>query len=232
MVRFEDIILLTQYNDAARQWRLLRQISLSLRDRLVDHGEIPETFRGVVQKLLRLDGAKQAFNEMGLGDRTSQRTSTWNRPAEAQQLATGPSRTNNQYGYRSRQTPATGRQARDEEGEEVILDAALTENPASTPNEQGEFGFPKITLEEWNQRMKNGECAICGSKNHRYREHILVKRPQPVVGRAAFTDNQDDPVEELYLDIEGFEGLVHVSDPVLEGLAAEGENEGQEAGNA
>jgi hypothetical protein len=66
IVRFEDAALLTQYNDSAKRWKLIRQIVPSLRERLTLGGRLPATYKGVRSRLLDLDGARAAFAEAGL----------------------------------------------------------------------------------------------------------------------------------------------------------------------
>ncbi|THV01566.1 hypothetical protein K435DRAFT_793180 [Dendrothele bispora CBS 962.96] len=70
IVRFEDAALKTMYNDPAKRWRLLLQIRKDLRDRLTLVGRIPETFEEVVQRLLDIDGAREAFRETVPSQRT------------------------------------------------------------------------------------------------------------------------------------------------------------------
>ena len=215
LVRFEDIVLLTGYNDAAKRWRLLRQITRSLQDRLADHGEIPATFDGVVTKLLRLDGAKQAFHEMGLGTRNNIKTTEVKTEETKVVTTTVPVTTvpNRQYGYRTKQQGVNGRQA--EVGEGETLEAAMEETPReeiTTP----EGNYPRISMQEWNRRMRSGECGVCGSKEHRYRDHFLQGGPKPVMGRATFIDNHNEEPEQLYIELEGFNEPVHLNDPILE----------------
>ncbi|KAE9384137.1 hypothetical protein BT96DRAFT_950777 [Gymnopus androsaceus JB14] len=148
-------MLLTEYNDPAKRWRLLRQINHGLQDHLADHGEIPETFNGVVQKLLHLDGARQAFNEMGMGVRNKLRTTEVETEETTKVVTTTVPVTNpivvgnnRQYGYRSRQ--AMGRQA--DVTKEETLEVAIEETPKEeihTP----EGNYPRITMQEWNRRM-------------------------------------------------------------------------------
>lgn len=225
-------MLLTEYNDPAKRWRLLRQINRGLQDRLADHGEIPETFNGVVQKLLRLDGARQAFNEMGMGVRNKLRTTEVETEETTKVVTTTVPVTNpiavgnnRQYGYRSRQ--AMGRQA--DVTKEETLEAAIEETPKEeirTP----EGNYPRITMQEWNRRMRSGECGVCGSKDHRYREHFLQGGPKPAMGRATFVDNYNNEPEELFLEIEGFNEPIHIDDPILEESNLEGGD--IDAGNA
>ncbi|KAF5322951.1 hypothetical protein D9758_018476 [Tetrapyrgos nigripes] len=66
LVRFEDASLLTQYNEPALRWKLLLQIRKDLRSRLTLVGNIPQGFNAVVDRLLDLDTAREAFNETRL----------------------------------------------------------------------------------------------------------------------------------------------------------------------
>ncbi|KAL0562450.1 hypothetical protein V5O48_019637, partial [Marasmius crinis-equi] len=68
LVRFEDASLLTGYNEHALKWRLVAQINNGLRARITYIGGVPELYRDVVQKLLEIDGARQAFADIGLSD--------------------------------------------------------------------------------------------------------------------------------------------------------------------
>ncbi len=72
--------------------------------------------------------------------------------------------------------------------------------------------------------MKSGECGICGSKDHRYKEHYK-KTNNSVNARMAFEDNTNEDHDEIYLEIEGFDEPIHIDDPVLEGGDLEEGNE-------
>ncbi|KAG7093148.1 hypothetical protein E1B28_009431 [Marasmius oreades] len=68
LVRFEDASLLTGYNDSALKWRLVAQIQEDLRDQITYVGGMPTIYQDVIQKLLEIDGARQAFEDVGLTD--------------------------------------------------------------------------------------------------------------------------------------------------------------------
>ncbi|KAJ8083313.1 hypothetical protein PM082_009185 [Marasmius tenuissimus] len=69
LVRFEDASLLTRYNEYALKWRLIAQIRQDLCDRITYIGGIPEHYRYVVERLPEIDGARQAFADIGLTNR-------------------------------------------------------------------------------------------------------------------------------------------------------------------
>lgn len=221
LVRFEDIALLTNYNDKALRWRMLKQIRSDLRNRLVDHGDIPETFAGVVKKLMRLDSAKQAFSEIGLGGARNWVTSNNTMP-NSMSKTTNPTDTrqvNTRFNQRStpNTTIATGRGAQEDNIGEVILEATSTSesNANNSPVQENSSTYPRVSQEEWNRRMRSGECGICGSKEHRYRDHFRKNGPKSITARGAFTEEYESE-NALYLEIEGFDEPVHIDDPVLE----------------
>ncbi|KAK1227319.1 hypothetical protein PQX77_009683, partial [Marasmius sp. AFHP31] len=69
LVTFEDASLLTHYNEYALKGRLIAQICKDLRDRITYVGSIPEHYQGVIEKLLEIDGARQAFADIGFMNR-------------------------------------------------------------------------------------------------------------------------------------------------------------------
>jgi hypothetical protein len=66
IVRFKDVSLKTGYKDHTLQWRLLAQIRKDLRVRLTNNGNMPQGYIALVDRLLDIDGAREAFNEAGL----------------------------------------------------------------------------------------------------------------------------------------------------------------------
>ncbi|KAE9401761.1 hypothetical protein BT96DRAFT_937648 [Gymnopus androsaceus JB14] len=105
-----------------------------------------------------------------------------------------------------------GRQA--DVTKEETLEAAIEETlkeEICTPEEN----YPRITMQEWNRRMRSGECG---------------GGPKPAMGRATFVDNYNNEPEELSLEIEGFNEPIHIDDPILEESNLEGGD--IDAGNA
>ncbi|THU85618.1 hypothetical protein K435DRAFT_869090 [Dendrothele bispora CBS 962.96] len=90
LVQFEDTALKTQYNNAAKRWRLLWQIRKDLRDQLTLVGRIPESFDQVVQQLLDIDGAREALQETGLSTPSYQTRRPSNGTATTMNELTGP----------------------------------------------------------------------------------------------------------------------------------------------
>ncbi|KAJ3756472.1 hypothetical protein EV360DRAFT_84914 [Lentinula raphanica] len=223
-VQFEDIALMTEYDDRALRWRLLKQIQNHLQHRLVDHGEIPDTLSGVMDKLMVLDGARQVFNQVGLGHKENNYTldstaesviptnSGRNQIKNAVAIAdedkkAKSSSTIPKYNIR---TPPDN-QGLMQVAEDAHLESSIAEEVLDTENIQGEEkSYPKVTQEEWNHWMREGLCAVCGSKEHKYRQHFIHKESQNVALRGAF-------IQECgpYVEIDGFSQPIHVDDPIL-----------------
>ncbi|KAF5336716.1 hypothetical protein D9758_015072 [Tetrapyrgos nigripes] len=120
-------------------------------------GGIPQDFNTVVNRLLDLDAAREAFNEAGLATNNYANPTYVPdaappvRPRATQQNAqAGPGPTTQTNRNRSRanqnQNPVTGR-------------AAQPQTPENRP-------FIKLTREEQDRRMKNGLCIRCGASGH------------------------------------------------------------------
>ncbi|KAJ3767630.1 hypothetical protein FB446DRAFT_707652 [Lentinula raphanica] len=183
----------------ALRWRLLKQIQNNLRNRLVDHGEIPETLAGVVDKLLVLDGAKQAFNQIGLSPKPNNNRGNWykpndnNTPKQENTASNNPQSSNNihQNSKFNVCTP-TARQAAMDEEQEHLEAVTLDDNNNSeikTPEKDGTY--PRVPQAEWNRRMKEGLSV-----------------------RGTFLE-EHDAEEELYVEIETLDQPVHIDDPIL-----------------
>ncbi|KAE9389149.1 hypothetical protein BT96DRAFT_947091 [Gymnopus androsaceus JB14] len=82
-VHFEDASLKTRYNDDALRWRLLKQIRRDLRNHLTMVGRIPDTYPGVIERLLDLDGAREAFQDAGPGPQTQYNRNRGAQPSPA-----------------------------------------------------------------------------------------------------------------------------------------------------
>lgn len=177
---------------------------------------------------MRLDSAKQAFSEIGLGDRSGNRnwnpnnSTTTTGPTNAINNTSDTKPTNVRFNQRTPINKVTGRGAQEKGEPEVLLEATGEVSTTNTP-EESTSTYPRIPQEEWNRRMKNGECGLCGSKEHRYREHFRQNGPKTVTARGAFTEEYEIE-DNLYVEIEGFNEQVHIEDPVLESLDANSGN--------
>ncbi|KAF5320395.1 hypothetical protein D9758_018870 [Tetrapyrgos nigripes] len=101
LVRFEDTSLLTQYNEPALRWRLLLQIRKDLRSQLTLTGNIPQGFNDVVDRLLDLDTAREAFNEAGIT------TNVYANPMYVATTVTPPNTQTNQQNAQAGPGPTT-----------------------------------------------------------------------------------------------------------------------------
>ncbi|KAF5337516.1 hypothetical protein D9758_016989 [Tetrapyrgos nigripes] len=174
LVRFEDASLLTGYNEPALRWRLLLQIRRDLRNQLTLVGNIPQSFNDVVDRLLDLDSAREAFNEAGLATNNyANPTYIPNTPQVRQranqqnaQSGPGPSTQNNRGRFRQgqNQPPATAR-------------AAQAPFPKNRP-------FVRLPKEEYDRRMQNGLCIRCGASGH-FGKDCPPENDQPRVEEAA-----------------------------------------------
>ncbi|KAJ3767479.1 hypothetical protein FB446DRAFT_820249 [Lentinula raphanica] len=223
---------MTEYDDRALRWRLLKQIQNHLRNHLVDHGEIPDTLSGVVDKLMVLDGARQAFNQVGLGYKPNK--STWNQNPEPASTGTTnetPEISNSNQKFKNNVRTPNARQATTDDNSEISLEAAVMEEPSNKSNSNDqERSYPRVARKEWNRRMKEGLCGICGAKDHRYRDHFRRDGPRNVTARGAFLEeysSDDGP----YVEIEGFDEPVHVDDSILEMWNSENEELARKFGN-
>ncbi len=158
-VRFEDVALLTHYNDAAKRWRLLKQIRPDLRNRLTNNGRIPPDFEGVVERLFDIDGARQAFNDVGLGTFQPNTHVVNANPQPNAQLLPAPANPvnvtvstpanaagNSRWPYRNRNqnqtNQAVGKQAE-----------VATNNVGNSPEQENERNRPRVPSEIWNRRL-------------------------------------------------------------------------------
>ncbi|KAJ3820370.1 hypothetical protein F5880DRAFT_1615650 [Lentinula raphanica] len=220
-VRFEDIALMTDYDDRALRWRLLKQFQNNLRNRLVDHGEIPETLAGVVDKLLVLDGAKQAFNQIGLSPKPNNNRGNWykpndnNTPKQENTAPNNPQSSNNthQNSKFNVRTPTAQQAAMDEEQEHLEAVTLEDNNNSEIKTPEKDGTYPRVPQAEWNRRMKEGLCAICACLDHRYRQHWRRNPPNAAV-QGTFLE-EHDAEEELYVEIDGLDQPVHIDDPIL-----------------
>ncbi|KAJ3830868.1 hypothetical protein F5878DRAFT_648150 [Lentinula raphanica] len=102
------------------------------------------------------------------------------------------------------------------EASDVKLESSIAEESVDNgvPKEQDK-PYPKVSQEEWNHRMREGLCGICGSKEHRYHQHFNYNGQPNATLRGAFIQehNFDDGP---YVEIDGFEEPVHINDPILD----------------
>ncbi|THU87787.1 hypothetical protein K435DRAFT_866927 [Dendrothele bispora CBS 962.96] len=191
LVRFEDAALKTQYNDPALRWKMLCQIRRDLRNRLTLVGNVPPTFNAVIERLLDLDGAREAFNEAGL-------SSSYIPPAEPQtfqnrvephnaQAGPGPSTQMNQNRLRNQ---------RDQGNNPAQASAAQV--PANRP-------FIRLSCAEYKRRMDNKLCIRCGGMGHFGNECPPENDPiDEAIARMGIVIKEEEDKELLFgLDEEG-----------------------------
>ncbi|KAF5343646.1 hypothetical protein D9758_014672 [Tetrapyrgos nigripes] len=149
LVCFEDASLLTQYNEPALRWRLLLQIRKDPRSRLTLTGNIPQGFNDVVDRLLDLDTAREAFNKAGLT------TNVYANPTYVATTVTPPNTQTNQQNAQAGPGPTTqanrNRNCSQANRTTPTARAAQVPNPRNRP-------FVRLTPEEHQRRMKNGLC--------------------------------------------------------------------------
>ncbi|KAF5334829.1 hypothetical protein D9758_018070 [Tetrapyrgos nigripes] len=176
LVRFEDASLLTQYNEPALRWKLLLQIRKDLRNRLTVVRNIPQGFNALVDRLLDLDTAREAFNEAGLV------TNTYPNPTYTVNSITAP---------RTRITPQNA-QAGPGPSTQANRNRARA-SPNSTPpaaraaqvQPNKRRPFVRLPTEEYQRRMKNGLCIRCGANDHFGRDCPPENDPVEVKAEAA-----------------------------------------------
>ncbi|THU89299.1 hypothetical protein K435DRAFT_865435 [Dendrothele bispora CBS 962.96] len=179
LVRFEDAALKTQYNDSALCWKMLRQIRRDLHNRLTLVGNVPPTFNEVIQKLLDLDGTREAFMEAGL---STTYVPTINQPIRNQmgqpnaQAGPGPSTQN----YRNK-----------------------SRNAGRVCSQQ--FSTSKICT-EYKRQMDNKLCIRCGGTGHFGNECPPENDPtkETMARMGIVIEEEEEEKEFLYgLDEEG-----------------------------
>ncbi|KAF5343304.1 hypothetical protein D9758_016501 [Tetrapyrgos nigripes] len=157
LVRFEDASLLTQYNEPALRWRLLLQIRKDLRNRLTLVGRIARSFNGVVDRLLDLDAAREAFNEVGLA------TNNYANPIYVPNASPVNRNRNNPQNANAGPGPTTqanhNRPRNNQNQNPVVGRAAQPQAFRNRP-------FLQLTREERDRRMANGLCIRCGQSGH------------------------------------------------------------------
>ncbi|KAL0057028.1 Retrotransposon Gag-like protein 3, partial [Marasmius tenuissimus] len=152
LVRFEDASLLTRYNEYALKWRLIAQIRRDLRDRITYIGGISEHYRDVVERLLEIDGARQAFVDIGLTNRPmgSYQPTYQNQVAST---SANPPLTALVVSKGNRSGPQVNR--RPEAAQARAAQDSTPEQPTMRKSRQ-----------ERERRMANGLCFRCGGTGH------------------------------------------------------------------
>ncbi|KAF5372542.1 hypothetical protein D9758_005298 [Tetrapyrgos nigripes] len=203
LVRFEDASLLTQYNEPVLRWRLLLQIRRDLRNRLTLVGRIPRGFNDVVDRLLDLDTAREAFNEAGLA------TNNYANPTYVPNVAPVARARNNQQNavvVPGPITQANRNRPRANQNQNLVT------GRTAQPQPLGNRPFVRLTREERDRRMKNGLCIRCGASGHFGRDCPPENDPAPAeeaIARAGIIIEEGE-VETYYGYDE--EGNIHELD--------------------
>ncbi|KAL0565339.1 hypothetical protein V5O48_016684 [Marasmius crinis-equi] len=208
-VRFEDASIKTKYNDHALRWKLLRQTRPELRSRLTYAGRIPDGYTEVVDRLLDIDGSREAFNEAGLttGSETISKTATpprfnnsnqqGNQGGNTTTSANSPGGRNQRPNY-SRTAQATASSA---STSTIPNNSTIQPNPSPS---QPQPGVIHITQQERDRRLRGGLCLRCAEAGHIGRNCPTFRNMVSVLGRAAFEVSKEViPQLELTADSNG-----------------------------
>ncbi|THU91106.1 hypothetical protein K435DRAFT_863693 [Dendrothele bispora CBS 962.96] len=226
LVRFEDAALKTQYNDPAMRWKLLQQIRCDLRNRLTLVGSIPPTFNEVIERLLDLDGAREAFNEAGLSVIYNPTTTDNTKINRYEKVVT--SATMNQGNQNDKNKQRSVRPYRNNN------DSAQA-NAAQTPQKRP---FIRLMREEYRRRMDNHLCIRCGELGHFGKECPPENDPiEEAIARAGIIIEEDHEEEkEVLYGIDEDGGMhqiscMHESEEAMELGNEEGTQGGETEGN-
>lgn len=171
LVRFDDASLKAEYNEQALRFRLLKQIHRDLRNCLTNVGRIPEGYDDVVDRLLDLDGAREAFEEAGLSTPYTWYANTGGEAnknsTESTPAAAGPGpQTQNNYNNRYNRYNNVNRNPNAPRAQAKLAEV----DPVDPQQDQ----LP-ISKEERNRRMREGLCIRCGKPGHYGRDHDKSK---------------------------------------------------------
>ncbi|KAL0565619.1 hypothetical protein V5O48_016405 [Marasmius crinis-equi] len=183
ITRFEDVAVLTGFDQLALRWKLLTNMLDSLRDRITYASTLPATYEGVKQRCLEIDGARQAWYEAGLFKK--------NRFANAQ-----PNQTQKPTYYRRDYQPKDTRPAQANASQ---ANAQAANMPADGKQKYTMF----IPKHERNRRFANRLCLRCGGPGHQQRECENEPNPHPpedvAKARVGFTTNEGETEDEMVI---------------------------------
>ncbi|KAF9068617.1 hypothetical protein BDP27DRAFT_1421790 [Rhodocollybia butyracea] len=204
------------------RFRLIKQIRSDLREKLTNRsGGLPNTYEELTDHLMAVDNIRESFTDMGLSvgltsqGRDDQMVSTnSSQGSESQNLRLNPG---NHGGSYQKDNQATGWQAMSEEVSKSgkMNDGMALKGVKEELKPRSEY--PRVPTEVWNQPWKDGVCALCESHEHKYSDHFNDLRSgknKGAIGRAAFMDYDNDhqDSENLFVEIEGFDHPIHISD--------------------
>jgi len=236
LVRFEDISNRTTYNDPAKRWRLLNQIRGDLRNRLTMVGNLPETYQDVVDRLLDIDGAREAFQDSGLMNNSRAVSNNISDPAnnvDRNQPGTGYRTTANRIFNRNNPNPPANTQATQFQPQGSSSNTVTQNQRSNSSNNNNANNAPAVvrmawvTQEEYDQRRARGACTYCGEMGHFARE--CPQRRNNVAGRATFSDNSDEPSPSILLEVQ--DDIIDIDSTLFEESTEGEENEDYDQGN-
>ncbi|KAF5372623.1 hypothetical protein D9758_005248 [Tetrapyrgos nigripes] len=207
LVRFEDASLKTKFNDHALRWALLKHIRKDLRNRLTNNGMVPQSYTELVDWLLDIDGAQEAFTDAGLLDPYVPRVPVV--PVVPVQPI-----------------PVSAPRALPR-GRNAIPQNNKAQGNAAQAQETRQPKIICISKPERDRRFANNLCLGCGEPGHFAQdcpnEEEGQKETEPAVGRAAFSI-EDSEEESALMMIDSYGTLFKLKEDDNEG----NENRAQE----